>query len=113
MSFVVRLLNVQSKLAYQRVQQKKTQNLMSTTLSQSILKAVNETFKKADKSSVIDQLESITLDHVMADSEYNLLNTRLAVVQLSNGDMNELIAMTKAAKTDFRDVISWAMCDNK
>ncbi len=70
---------------------------------------VHQNFKTEDIELVIDELSSITLNHVMAASEYNLKNTRLSILKLAKGDVNEVIELTKSAKIDFRDVIMWAM----
>jgi hypothetical protein len=70
-------------------------------------------FDKADHALVISELNSITLDHVMAKSAQNLNNTRAAILQLSKGDFNKLEQLVKAAKIDFRDVIYWASIENE
>lgn len=73
-----------------------------------IVDRINKDFKVEEIELVIKELSSIGLNHVMAESEYNLKNTRAAILKLANGDLNEVIELTKSAKIDFRDVIMWA-----
>ncbi len=73
-----------------------------------IVNSIHQNFKAEDIELVINELSSITLDHVMAASKYNLKNTRLSILKLAKGDANEVIELTKRAKIDFRDVIMWA-----
>jgi len=70
-------------------------------------------FDDCDHELVISELNSITLDHVMANSEKNLRKTKTAILKLSKGDLNELGRLVISAKTDFRDVIYWASLDNE
>ena len=70
-------------------------------------------FKKVDHELVASELNSITLDHVMANSKVNLDNTRSAILQLSKGNLPKLISLVEAAKIDFRDVIYWASLENE
>ena len=74
-----------------------------------ILDNINKDFKADEIELVIQELSSITLDHVMAQSEHNLKNTRLAILKLSKGNLKDVIEFTKNAKIDFRDVIMWSM----
>jgi hypothetical protein len=83
-------------------------NVMCKKMNAELLAIVNEQFKPEDRPLVIQQLESITLDHVMAASESNLLNTRRAVLEISKGDTALLEHYVGCAKKDFRDVIYWA-----
>lgn len=68
-------------------------------------------FKPKDVDLVINELSSITLKHVMAESEYNLLNTRFAILKLAKGNIEQVKEFTKCAKIDFRDVIMWSIQD--
>lgn len=70
-------------------------------------------FDDADHELAISELNSITLDHVMANSRKNLKKTRTAVLHLSKGDLNKLGEYVEAAKIDFRDVIYWASLENE
>ena len=74
-----------------------------------IIDSIDKDFDSAEKELVINELLSIDLSHVMAASEYNLKNTRLAILKLAKGELREVIELTKRAKIDFRDVIMWAM----
>jgi predicted neuraminidase len=64
-------------------------------------------FDKENQTHVYSLLESLTLQHVMAESTENLRNTRLAVLHLSKGDISQLEHYVDAAKKDFRDVLYW------
>ncbi len=77
-------------------------------MNKNILEIIGLDFSEEQKSLVVAELSSIKLSHVMANSEYNLNNTRHAILKLSKGDLNEVVELTKAAKIDFRDVIMWA-----
>ena len=65
-------------------------------------------FSSQDQADALSEMESITLQHVMAKSQTNLDNTLLAILELSKGNLTELESLVKAAKKDFRDVIYWA-----
>jgi len=78
-------------------------------LSADLLERIIRDFEENDHNAVIAELFSIHLNHVMAHSEYNLTQTRYAILTLANGDLKDVIEYTKAAKIDFRDVIMWAM----
>lgn len=49
----------------------------------------------------------------MANSEYNLNKNWFSILKLAKGDLTELVRLTKMAKTDFRDVIKLATCENE
>ena len=76
------------------------------------MKDVLNDFDLKDHKEVQLELSSITLDHVMANSNDNLHKTRAAVLQLSRGDLNELKRLVSSAREDFRNVIYWASLDN-
>jgi hypothetical protein len=65
-------------------------------------------FNESEHGIALSELQSITLQHVMAESQFNLDNTRFAILKLSKGNINELRRLVKVAKDDFRDVIYWA-----
>lgn len=77
-------------------------------MDQRILDFIERDFELELRESVIKELLSIELKHVMAESAYNLLNTRMSVLYLAKGNFNAVVELTKAAKFDFRDVIMWA-----
>jgi len=80
-------------------------------LSQQIVDFIHANFTAAKQQAVKDELLSIELKHVMADSEYNLNNTRFSILSLAKGDSDKVIELTAHAKFDFRDVIYWATLD--
>jgi hypothetical protein len=65
-------------------------------------------FIESEQTTALNELQSITLQHVMAESQFNLDNTWFAILKLSKGDLNELRSLVEAAKEDFRNVIYWA-----
>jgi len=77
-------------------------------MSSNHLKKISSDFSESDYELVVSEMESITLDHVMGSSKSNLNKTWSSILELSNGDLNELGRLIKAAKIDFRDVIYWA-----
>lgn len=77
-------------------------------MNEKILKIINQEFEDSEIELVINELKSITLKHVMAESEINLNNTRMSILKLAKGNLKEVINLTKSAKIDFRDVIMWA-----
>ncbi len=77
-------------------------------MDKDIMDIVNRDFKPEEVLIIINELSSITLNHVMAASEYNLKNTRVSILKLAKGNINKVIELTKSAKIDFRDVIMWA-----
>jgi hypothetical protein len=82
-------------------------------LTDFIQSRVKSEFVEADQAQAIAALETITLQHVMAESQTNLDNTWQAILDLSKGDLKELQKLVEAAKLDFRDVIYWAILENK
>ena len=72
-----------------------------------LLDIINFDFKEEERELVILELSSIGLQHVW-DSDTNLESTRLSILRLAKGDVNEIVNLTKKAKVDFRDVIMWA-----
>ncbi len=48
----------------------------------------------------------------MAESEENLSNTRLAILQLAKGNLEKVVDLTAQAKVDFRDIIYWLSQDS-
>lgn len=78
-------------------------------MDESIINKVRNDFETRHHKEVLTMLSSIGLHRVMANSEVNLLNTRLAVLHIAKGNMSQLQDYVKVAKTDFRDVILWAI----
>ncbi len=77
-------------------------------MDKDIMDIIHRDFKPEEVLIIINELSSITLNHVMAASEYNLKNTRVSILKLAKGNINKVIELTKSAKIDFRDVIMWA-----
>ena len=77
-------------------------------MNKAIKSIVDNDFSESDRGAVISELDSITLKHVMANSQQNLDNTWFAILKLSKGNLSEVKKLVKAAKEDFRDVIYWA-----
>lgn len=81
----------------------------AVNMNKELLEKISQEFHPGEIELVKNELSSIKLSHVMAESEYNLNNTRFSILKLAKGDLNEVIKFTEAAKIDFRDVIMWAM----
>ncbi len=77
-------------------------------LDEALKTKIRNEFNQEEFLAVKEALLSVSLAHVMANSEYNLNNTRHAIVQLAQGNMDVLKNMVDAAKLDFRNVILWA-----
>ena len=73
-----------------------------------ILQRVEADFPASDRSDALAELQRLSLQDVMANSQVNLDNTLMAALQLSEGDLSRLRSLIDAAKIDFRDVIYWA-----
>jgi hypothetical protein len=81
-------------------------------MNEEIRSRILREFAEPEQTHTLAQVESITLRHVMAESQSNLDNTCLAVLKLSSGNLAKLETLVKAAKEDFRDVIYWADLEN-
>jgi hypothetical protein len=77
-------------------------------VNNNIKQIIIENFLPEDQDKVIAALTSITLKHVMAESQNNLDNTWLSIIQLSKGNPTEVDHLVEVAKEDFRNVIYWA-----
>ena len=77
------------------------------------LNIIKSEFPESDYELIISEMESITLDHVMAKSQMNLDNTWSAILQLSKGDISKLGDFVDVAKIDFREVIYWATLEKE
>ncbi len=65
-------------------------------------------YHQLEHQEVKDALNTLGLEHVMANSEDNLNNAIHAILKLAKGNIAELKRLTESAKVDFRDVIYWA-----
>lgn len=70
--------------------------------------AVDKSFDADDRELAFRKLKSITLRHVMANSQTNLDLTWAAILQLCERDINKLDQLVNIAKLDFRDIIYMA-----
>lgn len=77
-------------------------------MNEEIVNLIKSEFSDKEANAAIDEMSTITLQHVMAESEFNLNNTLLAILKLSKGNLMELKRLVKFAKEDFRDVIYWS-----
>ena len=77
-------------------------------MDQSIIDIINQEFSTQEAALVIDALSSINLNHVMAQSKSQLKYTKLSILKLAKGDLDEVIDLTEKAKIDFRDILYWA-----
>jgi hypothetical protein len=57
---------------------------------------------------VRNNAQSILDSYGVEDYEQEPARVRLAILKLSGSDIEELRKMTKCAKEDFRDILSWA-----
>ena len=78
-------------------------------MNKEILDIIDKDFELECREAVMKQLLSIELRHVMAKSAYNLNNTRMSILYLAKGNLKEVMSLTESAKSDFRDVIMWAI----
>ena len=72
------------------------------------IEKIKSDFDEQEVEVVVKTLQTISLSHVMANSQMNLDNTLSAILQLSKGDLNKLNELVSIAKLDFRDVIVMA-----
>jgi len=77
-------------------------------MDQDIIDVINQDFSAEEAALVIDELASINLNHVMAQSKSQLKHTRLSILKLAKGDLEEVIDLTERAKADFRNILYWA-----
>ena len=82
-------------------------------MTQEIKSKIYETFKESDHKRAIDILGSVTLQHVMTNSQSNLNNAWLSIIYLSKGSLGELKKLVTLAKVDFRDVIYWTILEKE
>lgn len=81
-------------------------------MTEKILSLIRQDFNDEQRQLVVNELSSIGLQHVMAESAANLESTHLAILKLAKGNVDAVVSYTKSAKADFRDVIMWAADDD-
>lgn len=77
-------------------------------MKSAIVTIINNQFSDKARELVTKELETISFEHVMAQSDENLENTHAAILKLAKGDVKEVVRLVECAKSDFRDVIYWA-----
>ncbi|NER16671.1 hypothetical protein [Spongiivirga citrea] len=82
-------------------------------MDQSVIDIIYNEYHQLEHQEVKQTLETLGLEHVMANSEANLNNAIHAILKLAKGNMTEIRRLTECAKIDFRDVIYWASLENK
>jgi hypothetical protein len=75
-------------------------------MERQILDLINKDFQESDRTTVVNYLSSIGLDHVWGLP--TLMQTRMAILALAKGDVARVASLTENAKEDFRDVLMWA-----
>ncbi|HFD32692.1 MAG TPA: hypothetical protein ENJ28_08325 [Gammaproteobacteria bacterium] len=58
-------------------------------MNKAFIEKLKSDYPGTDYELAISEMESITLKHVMANSQTNLDNVLSAILQLSKGDLNE------------------------
>lgn len=86
---------------------------MCEKIDQEINALLQKKFLAEERVRVIELLSTIRPEHVMAGSEYNLKNTRLAILKLAKTSVDEVKNLIECAKVDFRDVIYWATMESE
>ncbi|QNA46352.1 hypothetical protein [Lacibacter sediminis] len=81
-------------------------------MTEKILSLIRQDFNNEQRQLVVNELSSIGLKHVMAESTENLESTHVAILKLAKGNVDAVVRYTKSAKADFRDVIMWAADDD-
>jgi len=77
-------------------------------MNSEIAKIIQNQFSGKARELVIKEMETISLVHVMAQSDENLKKTHAAILKLAKGSVREVVRLVECAKNDFRDVIYWA-----
>ncbi len=74
---------------------------------------ISDDFTSKEQEKVRQLLSGLTLKHVMAQSEWNLLSAQKAILTLAKGNLKKIPQFVTAAQKDFRDVIYWVSLDQK
>ena len=75
---------------------------------EAVIRVVSRDFSDADVSKILNILNGL----VVVGTERTMARVKLAVLKLSNGDMDALKSFIKEANDDFRDVIGTAEYPN-
>lgn len=65
-------------------------------MTEKVLVYIQQSFNEEERVLVMQELTSIGLSDVMANSEANLEATQLAILKLANADVEEVRRLTKA-----------------
>lgn len=76
-------------------------------MKQDINEQIVADYAPEERKSVISALSKLSLKHVMAESEWNLLKARKAILILAQGAFDKIPDLVGAAQQDFRDVMYW------
>ncbi|MGP1993205.1 hypothetical protein D9V96_015110 [Zobellia laminariae] len=60
-------------------------------MDKEVLNFIDKNFELEFREPVIKELLSIKLKHVMAESKYNLKNTRMSILYLAKGNLSEIV----------------------
>lgn len=66
---------------------------------------IKHDFGDSDFELVVAELESVTLSHVMTNSESQLDHARKIILRESKGDLDKLGKLVALAKRDIRDIL--------
>ena len=81
-------------------------------MDNNLKKTILNDFGEADYDLVLSELESVTLKHVMANSESQLETARSLILEVSKGDLTRLGSLVELAKRDIRDILVHASKPN-
>jgi hypothetical protein len=68
-----------------------------------VVSAVHATFPKSDAPTILGILDLYGTESYEREKE----RVQLAIISLSEGNEDQLLDFVQAAKTDYRDVLSW------
>jgi hypothetical protein len=82
-------------------------------LQAAMIERIRRDFADAEQETAVSLLQSVKRHHVMAGSDFNIAITRVALLDLADGDLAELKRCTSIAQLDFREVILMATEKNR
>lgn len=77
---------------------------MAVHTREAVLQAVEAAFPDHEATDIIEILDMYGVEAYERERE----RVQLAIVKLSQGDVDRLLDMVQAAKIDYRDVLFWA-----
>lgn len=84
-----------------------------TLMLKNLEQRISADYSINEQEEVRSLLDTLTLEHVMARSEWNLLSAQQAILTLANGNFAKIPQLILAAQKDFRDVIYWVTLEQK